>query len=153
MVAASALIISAVLVVTLTDGKDNPEINTDIPPADDEPTPDTNTDTDTGDDTTPSGDDEVPADDDVPEVPDDEEEDQDDVPDDASDEKKHGLERALEVHMRNMAKKGFTLQNAGEQHGLMKSTLKLQENLDKQQERMEAKLDAGHVNNGQGNNK
>ncbi len=92
-----ALVIGAVLVASLK-GDEKPTITTNPPPADEEPQ-DAQVD--------PTPDDVVPDDDqDDPELPDDDEDGPgDDDEDDPEDEgKAHGLQNAIQAHIRNMEK-------------------------------------------------
>jgi len=126
----AVLIVSAVLVASLK-GNDKPAIETN-PPADDEP-PASNTEPDTDPDLPAEPATDVPdeGDDDGSPTPPDDSEDDDDSSD-ADDGKKKGLERAYQVHLRNMEKhmekfaaKGMTASAADLPPGLVHSTVKL----------------------------
>ncbi|OGS42080.1 MAG: hypothetical protein A3K67_03895 [Euryarchaeota archaeon RBG_16_62_10] len=128
-VVGGVLVLSAVLIASL-GGNDKPSITTN-PPAENEP-PASNTAPDTDSDLPDAP--EAPDEDDDLEVPDqpDDGSDDDESGDDASDGKKTGLERAYEVHVRNlermqdkMAAKGKTMDAANLPPGLVHSTLKL----------------------------
>lgn len=182
--AAAVLAVSAVAIVSLK-GDDKPEITNELPGEDEQPasTPQTvykpvkverefakfvprtqSVDEAAADDTDDGGDDSYDGADDGDDTGGSEDEepgqgDSDDgTPGNSGDDKKHGLERAIEVHERNLARKQVQVEERslngnchghGDGHGLENSLEHLQENLAKH-----AGADAGaeldHADNGNG---